>query len=228
MPPKQAVWLTWSIEIGAREFQRACAKVKSLCMAGWSEGVLVNPSQDAYYPQGSVSCCTPSLLLESGDAWELERCDCVLSEDTNCSGLSTHRLLFGFEAWRCVSTLTWSAACHLSIVLQVSSKIAARTTNATHACRWQRLSWCDLQNSRPGVQEPAVDVSLRCETFANCSGHDRRPCAILCSRPFYTVLAPAALQVRFFCGQGDQDRGLCAHSARKVLQDVPVRQGSPH
>ncbi len=63
--------------------------------------MLVSSSIDAYYPMGGAACCTPSLLLETGDAWEFERCDCVASNDINCGGLSTHRLLFGFDHWRC-------------------------------------------------------------------------------------------------------------------------------
>ena len=35
------------------------------------------------------------------DAWELERCDCQDSADVNCGGTSTHRLLSGFQRWRC-------------------------------------------------------------------------------------------------------------------------------
>ena len=67
---------------------------------GWAEAVLVSSSIDAYYPLGSAACCTPTLLLESGSAWELERCDCVQSGDTNCGGMSTHRFLTGFDHWR--------------------------------------------------------------------------------------------------------------------------------
>lgn len=71
------------------------------CVPGWEQAVLVSSSIDAYYPLGGAACCTPSLLLETGDAWEFERCDCVASSDINCGGLSTHRLLFGFDHWRC-------------------------------------------------------------------------------------------------------------------------------
>lgn len=34
------------------------------------------PSCCSYYPVNTVSCCSPALLLENGDAWELERCGC--------------------------------------------------------------------------------------------------------------------------------------------------------
>ena len=60
----------------------------------------MSSSIDAYYPLGSAACCTPSLLLESGSAWELERCDCVQSSDINCGGITTHRFLTGFDRWR--------------------------------------------------------------------------------------------------------------------------------
>ena len=42
------------------------------------------------------------MLLSSGDAWELERCDCVLSSDVSCGGQDHHRLLQGFASGRCV------------------------------------------------------------------------------------------------------------------------------
>ena len=50
---------------------------------------------------GAAECCTPALLLESGDAWELERCNCVASEDVDCGGADSGRLLQGFVRWRC-------------------------------------------------------------------------------------------------------------------------------
>jgi syndecan 1 len=50
---------------------------------------------------GAAECCTPALLLESGDAWELERCNCVASEDVDCGGANSGRLLQGFVRWRC-------------------------------------------------------------------------------------------------------------------------------
>ena len=50
---------------------------------------------------GAAECCTPALLLESGDAWELERCNCVASQDVDCGGEDSGRLLQGFVRWRC-------------------------------------------------------------------------------------------------------------------------------
>lgn len=32
---------------------------------------------DAFYPEGAVQCCTPAALMESGDIWELQRCNCT-------------------------------------------------------------------------------------------------------------------------------------------------------
>ena len=70
--------------------------------AGWSKSMRVSFSLDAYYPLGPVDCCTPAVLLSSGDAWELERCDCVLSDDVSCGGMEHHLLLEGFAGGRWV------------------------------------------------------------------------------------------------------------------------------
>ena len=61
----------------------------------------VSPSVDAWYPLGAAACCTPALLLASGDAWELERCGCAESTDVNCGGTASQRLLSGYQRWRC-------------------------------------------------------------------------------------------------------------------------------
>ena len=44
----------------------------------------MSPAVDAYYPIGAAACCTPALLLDTGDAWcaasaclrGLARCAC--------------------------------------------------------------------------------------------------------------------------------------------------------
>ena len=69
-------------------------------VTGWSKAVQVYASFDAFYPVGPVDCCTPAVLLSSGDAWELERCDCQTSTDVHCGGSDTHRLLQGYGAFR--------------------------------------------------------------------------------------------------------------------------------
>lgn len=71
---------------------------------GFSESVRVFTTSDTYYPVNTINCCTPSLLLGSGDAWELERCDCHDSQDArfpvNCGGMDTDELLFGYIFYR--------------------------------------------------------------------------------------------------------------------------------
>ena len=61
----------------------------------------MSPSVNAWYPLGAAACCTPALLLASGDAWELERCGCAESTDVNCGGTASSRLLSGYQRWRC-------------------------------------------------------------------------------------------------------------------------------
>lgn len=49
-----------------------------------------------YIPVDSPVCCTPVLLLSSGDAWELKRCDCTPSNNVSCHS----RFLWGYEYCR--------------------------------------------------------------------------------------------------------------------------------
>ena len=59
---------------------------------------------DTFYPVNMVQCCTPALLLDSGDAWELERCGCADSADADapvsCGGTATDQLLLGYIYYR--------------------------------------------------------------------------------------------------------------------------------
>jgi len=41
--------------------------------AGWQQAVRVSAAVDAYYPIGAAACCTPALLLATGDAWCVAR-----------------------------------------------------------------------------------------------------------------------------------------------------------
>jgi hypothetical protein len=45
-------------------------------VSGFTSSVQVFSAVDTQYPVDTAQCCTPALLMESGDAWELERCDC--------------------------------------------------------------------------------------------------------------------------------------------------------
>lgn len=40
---------------------------------GWQQAIRVSAAIDAYYPIGAAACCTPALLLASGDAWCAQR-----------------------------------------------------------------------------------------------------------------------------------------------------------
>ena len=78
----------------------SCEAIGGSFVTGWSEAERVRLSLDAYYPEGAVDCCTPSLLLSSGDAWQLERCDCEYMPHVNCGQMDTNRLLAGFVTAR--------------------------------------------------------------------------------------------------------------------------------
>lgn len=73
-------------------------------VAGFGEDLRVFTQADTFYPANSVHCCTPALLLASGDAWELERCDCHDSGDAaapvGCGGGASDELLFGYIDYR--------------------------------------------------------------------------------------------------------------------------------
>ena len=79
-----------------------CEPQGSSFVTGFTEAIRVSNAANYYYPVGAVECCTPSVLLSTGDAWELERCDCSFSTDINCGEQDTNRLLQGFERWRSV------------------------------------------------------------------------------------------------------------------------------
>jgi syndecan 1 len=50
---------------------------------------------------GPVDCCTPAVLLGTGEARELERCGCADVDDINCGGQDGGRLLQGYTRWGC-------------------------------------------------------------------------------------------------------------------------------
>lgn len=80
-----------------------CEPQGSSFVTGFTQAIRVSNAASYYYPVGAVECCTPSVLLSTGDAWELERCDCSFSTDINCGEQATNRLLQGFERWRSVT-----------------------------------------------------------------------------------------------------------------------------
>lgn len=77
-----------------------CEPQGSSFVTGFGQAIRVSNAADYYYPVGAVDCCTPSVLLSTGEAWELERCDCEFSVDINCGETDNNRLLQGFERWR--------------------------------------------------------------------------------------------------------------------------------
>ena len=47
------------------------------------------------------ACSTPSVLMSNGDAWELQHCDCQVSDSISCGSEKTDRMLAGYSNWRC-------------------------------------------------------------------------------------------------------------------------------
>ena len=89
-----------SMSVPAAALAMQCENSGGSYVTGWSKAVQVYASFDAFYPVGPVDCCTPAVLLASGDAWELERCDCEISSDVHCGGSDTDRLLRGYGGFR--------------------------------------------------------------------------------------------------------------------------------
>ncbi|PNW87122.1 hypothetical protein CHLRE_02g110000v5 [Chlamydomonas reinhardtii] len=79
----------------------SCEQSGGSFVTGFSQAERVNSAAyDEYYPVGQVECCTPAVLLSSGEVWQLKRCDCTISQTKDCGGLTTSRLLWGFAQWR--------------------------------------------------------------------------------------------------------------------------------
>jgi hypothetical protein len=82
-------------------------------VVGYSDAVAVAAAGGAAYPTDAARCCTPAVLTDAGEAWELERCDCAAADEAaggdpvSCGplpgdggGPAAHRLLVGFDAVR--------------------------------------------------------------------------------------------------------------------------------
>eukprot|EP00239_Pterosperma_sp_CCMP1384_P001257 CAMPEP_0197847322 /NCGR_PEP_ID=MMETSP1438-20131217/5710_1 /TAXON_ID=1461541 /ORGANISM="Pterosperma sp., Strain CCMP1384" /LENGTH=503 /DNA_ID=CAMNT_0043459205 /DNA_START=436 /DNA_END=1948 /DNA_ORIENTATION=+ len=57
----------------------SCAADDKSFLTGFNNAAVVYENKhtaEAYYPYGKAQCCTPTLLLESGDIRELQRCNC--------------------------------------------------------------------------------------------------------------------------------------------------------
>ena len=126
----------------------------------------------------TAQCCTPALLLDNGDAWELERCGCGDSTDpdspVSCGGNNTHELLQGFPYFRWV--LGWGLQCvgmreagqqagwladdHAHCACLQRCVAAPCLLTATHRCLYA------FPNSLPTIRAPtcpqAVAAGPRC------------------------------------------------------------------
>ena len=85
---------------------RCEATAPSSLIAGFTDSVRVFSAVDTQYPVDTAQCCTPAVLMASGDAWELERCGCGPTSDTarpvGCGdgNVTDHALLSGFDFFR--------------------------------------------------------------------------------------------------------------------------------
>ncbi|GLC41375.1 hypothetical protein PLESTF_000296800 [Pleodorina starrii] len=78
-----------------------CETAGGSFVTGFSQAERVGSTAfDVYYPVGQVECCTPAVLMSSGEFLQLKRCDCSTSASKDCGGSNTDRLLWGFSQWR--------------------------------------------------------------------------------------------------------------------------------
>jgi syndecan 1 len=139
---------------GAQQLQ--CETAASL-VAGYAEANRVSAALDAYYPVGAAECCTPSVLLSNGDAWELERCDCQTSDSINCGGKATNRLLAGYEHWR------------MTFATQYVPVAPAKCCKACLSSAVHRMDTCADQNMCSGR---GVCILGQCECLGGWRGAD--------------------------------------------------------
>lgn len=105
VPPGDAALavVSLSCHASADPLPTRCEAGTAGLVTGYAEDVAVFAQQETYYPINAARCCTPSLLLASGAAWGLERCDCrdsAAGSPVGCGGQDTHELLMGYSAYR--------------------------------------------------------------------------------------------------------------------------------
>lgn len=138
-----------------------CEERAGSFVSGYSEAIKVFSSPDTFYPINTAQCCTPALLLENGDAWELERCQCRDSADpdypVNCGGTTTDELLLGFIFFR------------LSPLGHVVPVGPAQCCKACLSSTVHPMNQCDDLNQCSGH---GVCNLRRCECFDGWTGAD--------------------------------------------------------
>lgn len=146
-----------------------CEFPGSSVVSGFSNALPVSSSVDKYYPVNTAECCTPALLLDSGATVELQRCDCVESRDVNCGGLSTHRLLYGYEQFRigrdaALVPVAPAQCCKMCIPAKVQPEGACAGLNNCNGQGYCHLGVCECFDGWTGADcsQQVGPVSFRC------------------------------------------------------------------
>ncbi|GMH44837.1 hypothetical protein BSKO_12789 [Bryopsis sp. KO-2023] len=85
-----------STNTGMRAMQ--CETEGNSFITGFLNSLSPLRAPQTFYPIDGPECCTPVVLLDSGDAWSIERCDCAaVSGEISCNVEQTGRMLWGFE-----------------------------------------------------------------------------------------------------------------------------------
>lgn len=77
-------------------FDLSCEQDRQSLVSGFVDSVSTGKSDQLVIPAKGVSCCTPVLLLSTGDAWELELCNWETSSDPGHIQCGSNKLLWGF------------------------------------------------------------------------------------------------------------------------------------
>jgi len=99
--PESVVSTGCHLASGQRTADLRCGAEGASFATGFENDARVNPTMEAFYPLGPLSCCTPAILLTNGDLWSTKRCQCEDTPHTHCSATdAAHHLLVGFQTYR--------------------------------------------------------------------------------------------------------------------------------
>jgi len=101
-PAKPVAVVSFGCHMSSGDYgaQVACEDPGNSFLTGFATAVGVGLRMDTFYPLGNAQCCSPALLLEDGELWSLERCNCQsFTNQIDCPHEYGY-MSTGFGAWR--------------------------------------------------------------------------------------------------------------------------------